>query len=385
MSVLQRKCREIYSVSDFQPFNQLSICMISDLISHILENIASPERLNTAMVSLVFVSIFGGLCGSFSGNANPFLWVMLDRVFGGLAKKTYKVGRSVSSLHFRGTIILVLYIVFTALFAAVVTLLEKEFPLEGFMTPIILTCVLSGGATWSALIKLHRAIRAENQKSKANQNLPKGSYYDIAVSTRTNLNTTDTHGIIRGGIGFVSFSLDKGIIAPLFWFIIGGLPAAFIYSGIAAARWSLAKEGFAKGIGHLALTLEEILGFVPQLITTFVLGFAALMTPSARLTRTIAGVFSRGTGRASYGEGGLPLTALAWAMGISLGGPVEDRDGSVLKRAWVGSSKSTAKVEIHHLRIAIYLSVMSYITTFAVLLAGVMAWRLLDIVTIPTL
>ena len=349
--------------------------MISDLISHILNNMASPERLNTAMISLVFVSVFGCLFGSFSGNANPFLWVLLDRVFGGLAKKTYKIGRSVSSLHFRGTLILILYIVFTALVTFVVVLLDKTLPLEGFMTPILLTCVLSGGATWSALIKLHRAIRAENQKSKANQNLPKGSYYDIAVSTRTNLNTTDTHGIIRGGIGFVSFSLDKGIIAPLFWFVIGGIPAAFIYSGIAAARWSLAKEGFAKGIGSLALTLEGILGFIPQLITTIILAFAALMTPSARLTRTVAGIFSKGTGRASYGEGGLPLTALAWGLGVSLGGPVEDRDGSVLKRAWVGSSKSTAKVEIHHLRIATYLSIMSYILTFALLVAGVMAWK----------
>jgi adenosylcobinamide-phosphate synthase len=353
--------------------------MFLDFLSHILDNVASPERLNTAMIALVFVSIFGALFGSFSGNANPFLWVMLDRVFGGLAKKTYKVGRSVSSLHFRGTIILILYIVFTGLFAAAVILLDKEIPLEGFMTPVLLTCVLSGGATWSALIKLHRAIRAEDKKSKSNQHLPKGSYYDIAVSTRTNLNTTDTHGIIRGGIGFVSFSLDKGIIAPLFWFIIAGLPAAFIYSGIAAARWSLSKEGFAKGIGNLAMVLEAILGFIPQIITTIILAFAALMTPSARLTRTVIGIFSRGTGRANYGEGGLPLTALAWGLGVSLGGPVEDRDGSVLKRAWIGSPKSTAKVEIHHLRISIYLSVMSYILTFAFLLAGIMAWRFAEI------
>lgn len=379
MRILRRKCREIYTLYDFETFNQLSLQMILDFLLSFLNDVASPERLNTAMIALVFVSVFGAIFGAFSGNANPFLWVMLDRVFGGLAKKTYKVGRSVSSLQFRGMVILILYIFFTGLVGFSVVLLEKEIPLAGFMTPVLLTCVLSGGATWSALIKLHRAIRAENQKHQSHQHLPKGSYYDIAVSTRTNLNTTDTHGIIRGGIGFVSFSLDKGIVAPLFWFIIGGLPAAFIYSGIAAARWSLAKEGFAKGIGNLALTLESILGYVPQIMTTIILAFAALMTPSARLTRTFMGIFTRGAGKASYGEGGLPLTALAWGLGVSLGGPVEDKDGSVLKRLWVGSPKSTAKVEIHHLRIAIYLSVMSYIITFAFLLAGVMAWRVADL------
>lgn len=356
--------------------------MISDFFSSMfvdaLENIASPERLNTAMIALVFVSVFGGVFGALSGNANPFLWVMLDRVFGGLARKTYKLGRSVSSLQFRGIVILILYMLFSILAMFVAVILERKIPLAGFMAPVLLTCVLSGGATWSALIKLHRAIQSDLKKNKSNQHLPNGSYYDIAVSTRTNLNTTDTHGIIRGGIGFVSFSLDKGIVAPLFWFVIGGLPAAFVYSGIAAARWSLAKEGFAKGIGNLALALEGILGFVPQIITTIILAFAALMTPSARLTKVIMGIFSRTLGRASYGEGGLPLTALAWGLGVSLGGPVEDRDGSVLKRTWVGAAKSTAKLEIHHLRIAIYLSVMSHILTFALLLAGVMVWKLVQ-------
>lgn len=350
--------------------------MLLDFLTHFIENIASPERLNTAMIALAFVVIFGAVFGSFTGNANPFLWGVLDRIFGGFAKKTYNVGRSVSSLQFRGAILLSLYIGVTTLVAVCVVLIERAYPFEGFMAPILLTCVLSGGATWSALIKLHRAIIAEDKKGKANQHLPKGSYYDIAVSTRTNLNTTDRHGIIRGGIGFVSYSLDKGIIAPLFWFLVGGLPAAFIYSGIAAARWSLAKEGFAKGIGSLSLRLESLLGLVPQMITTIILAFAALMTPSARLTRTVMGVFSR-AGSASYGEGGMPLTAIAWGLGISLGGPVEDIDGSVLKRAWVGSSKSTAKVEIHHLRIAIYLSIMAYVLTFFALLAGIMAWKII--------
>jgi adenosylcobinamide-phosphate synthase len=350
--------------------------MIPDFVSfahffsNILNNVASPERLNAAMIAVVAVCVFGALFGSFTGNANPFLWGILDRVFGGFTKKTYKIGRSISSLYFRGALILSLYILLTGCITACVVLIEKQFSLAGFMEPILLTCVLAGGATWSALIKLHKAIRAEEGKT-----LSKGSYYDIAVSTRTNLNTTDNHGIIRGGIGFVATSIDKGMVAPLFWYLIGGLPFAFMYAGIAAARWGMGKEGFAKGIGHLALKLEEILGFIPQLITVVILSFAALMTPSARLTRAVMGVFAK-SGRAPYAEGGLPLTILAYALDVSLGGPVEDSDGSVLKRAWVGSKTSTAKVEIHHLRVAIYLSIMAHILTFSVLLAGVVAWKL---------
>jgi adenosylcobinamide-phosphate synthase len=346
--------------------------MIQDLISHIVGAIASPERLNASVIAMIVVALFGLLFGAASGNANPYLWGMLEKVFGGFTRKTYKVGRSVSSLQFRGAVLLTLYLLITGIVAAIAVLFERHFHLAGFMDPFLLTLTLSGGATWASLVKLHHALRAEEKKG---QGLPKGSFYEVAVSTRSNLNTTDNHGIIRTGIGFVATSFDKGLIAPLFWYLMGGLPAAYIYCGIAAARWSLSKEGFAKGIGTLALKLEEFFGFFPQLVSAFILAFAALITPSAGFVRSFIGMCSR-TGNASYAEGGLPVTTLAWGLGVSLGGPVEDVDGSVLRRAWVGAKGSTAQLERHHLRRAIYLSIVSYFLTFFLLLVGVVGWKM---------
>lgn len=349
--------------------------MIQSFISHIVSQIASPERLNASLIALILVALFGMLFGANGGNANPFLWGMLDKIFGGFTRKTYKVGRSESSLQFRGAILLTLYLLIAGIIAAIAVLAERHFRMAGFMDPFLLTLALSGGATWSALVKLHHALRAEEKKGRGPSSLSKGSFYEIAVSTRSNLNTTDNHGIIRTGIGFVAGNFDKGLVAPIFWYLMGGLPAAYIYCGIAAARWSLSKEGFSKGIGNLALRLEEFFGFIPQLISAFILAFAALMTPYAGLTRSFVGMFTR-AGRAPYAEGGLPLTTLAWGLGVSLGGPVEDIDGSVLKRAWVGAPSSTARLERHHLRMAIYLNIMAFILVAAVLMGGIMIWKI---------
>ncbi len=327
------------------------------------------------MIALIVVALFGMLFGANSGNANPFLWVALDKIFGGLTRKTYNVERSISSLQFRGAILLTLYLLITGIVAAIAVLIERHYNLAGFMDPFLLTLALSGGATWSSLVKLHHALRAEEKKGKGANNLSKGSFYEIAVSTRSNLNTTDNHGIIRTGIGFVASSFDKGLIAPLFWYLLGGLPAAYIYCGIAAARWSLSKEGFAKGIGTLALQLEKFFGFIPQIISGIILAFAAMLTPYAGFTRSFIGMMS-GKGHAPYAEGGLPLTTLAWGLGVSLGGPVEDIDGSVLKRSWVGAASSTARVERHHLRIAIYLNIMAFVLVAALLIGGTLMWKI---------
>lgn len=346
--------------------------LMSDFISHIIGNIASPDRMNAAIIAMLLVALFGMLFGASGGNANPFLWACLDKIFGGLTRRTYKVDRSEESLQFRGAVLLTLYLLITGIIAALALLIERKFHLVGFMDPILLTACLSGGATWASLVRLHHAVRAE--ENKKNKDIPKGSFYDIAVSTRSNLNTTDNHGILRVGIGFVATNFDKGIVVPLFWYVLGGLPAAFLYSGIAAARWSLSKEGFAKGIGTLALNLEKAVAIVPQVLSAFLLSLAALLTPKASFLRSLYGMFTV-KGLAPYAEGGISLTSLAYGLGVSLGGPVEDIDGSVLKRAWVGAEGSSARVDRHHLRMAIYLSIMAFAVLFAFVLAGAVAGR----------
>lgn len=352
--------------------------MFMDVFTEVLSQIASPERLEMAMIAMVVSAVIGGLIGPVSGQANPPVWGLLDRILGDFSRKTYNTQRSVASLRFRGGILLVFYLALTLAAALVVMYGVQVMPLAGFAEALLLALVMSSGAPLAALVKLHHAIRAEPQKGKGaskGKTRGKGSYFDMAVSTRTNLNTTDDHGIIRVGIGFVATNFDKGLVAPLLWYLIGGLPAAYIYAGIAAARWGLSKEGFAKGFGHVPLALETIFGEVPQILSALLLALAAAFTPKASMARAVAGMVSP-TGRAPYAEGGLPLTTLAWGLGVSLGGPVEDRDGSVLKRAWVGSSHSSARVDISHLRRAMYLGVMGYVLLFACLSGGIVLWRM---------
>lgn len=339
--------------------------MLENIVSHI----ASPDRLNASLIALVLVTAIGMLTGPASGNANPFLWVFLDKLCGGLVRKSYNVDRTVASLQFRGALLLTLYLLLMGSIAAVALLVRAHFHLGGYIDPILLSLTLSGGATWSALIKLDHALRKDEKVSK-------GSFYQVAVSTRSNLNSTDDHGIVRVGVGFVAASFDKGCVAPLFWYLLGGLPAAYLYCGIAAARWSLSKDGFAKGIGTLALKLEQAFGFLPQVLSALLLMLAALMTPAAALSRAALGLFRQGA-KTPYAEGGLPLTAVAWGLNVSLGGPVEDVDGSTLKRSWVGPPSSTARLGRTDLRRAIYLSMMAYVLVGASVVLGIFLWKIL--------
>ncbi len=334
--------------------------------SKIIGEIASPDRLMTALIALVITMLFGLLTGPVGGNANPLVWAVGDKFLGGIGRKAYNPDRDPGSLAFRGAIFSLFLILFVSAIGAGLYMLKRKYGMYayGFAEPLLLTFTLSGGAVWAALTRLYRALSEGKQ-------LKQGSFYPIAVSTRTNLNSTDDYGITRVGLGFMAVNFDKGLIAPMFWYIIGGLPLAYLYSGIALARWALAKEGFSKGYGDFALWLERIFGFIPHVIACIILSAAGLFTPKAQMTRAMIGLFSFKNG-APYNEGGLVVTALAWALNVSLGGPVVDRDGSTLKKSWVGSKNASAKVDKSHLKQAIYMSIMAHVLLLSLLVAALL-------------
>ena len=102
---------------------------------------------------------------------------------------------------------------------------------------------------------------------------------------------------------------------------------------------------------------------------------AAIFTPTAQVSRVFPMFFKR-EGRAKYAEGGFPLTAVAYALNVSLGGPVEDLEGSVIRHGWIGPEGATARLEKGHIKRAVYMSVMGYVLVFAALVAGLLAWKL---------
>ncbi len=333
-----------------------------------LADIGSPDRILAALGAIIIVSLIGYITGPFSGNANPLVWKLLDGLYGNTARKAYKVERESSSLAFRGVFFGLFYIVTGGAIGYGAFYVLTHYYHSIALEIMLLSFTLSGGAVWVSLAKLYQAL-------KEGAKLEKGSYLPIAVSTRTNLNTTDDFGIARVGIAYMPKAFDKGFVAPLFWYLLGGLPLAYLYAAIACASWALAKEGYSKSFGDFVLKLERLFGFLPNVISGIFMMVAAIFTPTAQISRIFPVFFSR-AGKARYAEGGFPLTATAWALNVSLGGPVEDLEGSVIKHSWIGPKSATARLDKGHIRRAIYMSVMAYVLVFAALVGGLLAWKL---------
>lgn len=325
----------------------------------------APDRLPVAVVAVLLVSVAGLLTGPLGGNANPVFWRGVDFLFGPLGARLDKTERKAGDLITRGMVVTFTTLGMAFFLGQFFQTLSRHYPNFLIVDIVALSILLSAGAGWFALTRLYKALHSKE--------LLKGAFYTLAVTTRTNLSISDEFTITRAGIGMGARLFDKGIVGPVLWYLIAGLPAACIYAALAALSWRFGKEGFTKGFGTVALRLEKLMGAVPDAFAGVLIALAGLLTPTAGMTRALLALLpGRAAGQAAYEQGGAPVTAMAWALNVSLGGPTQDTDGSAIQRGWAGPAGATARLDAKHLHRALYITIMAHLLFLAALLVGVL-------------
>jgi len=331
-------------------------------------NFFDPDRIPTVLAAMLLCVVIGMITGPMAGNANAFLWQFIDRIIGKFGDKIDKPSRPQADLIFRGFLITTLVIIIMGAMGKGFESIIAANPLHGFTQIIILSLGLSVGTVWFSLLKLYFAQDHEKNQGK----VVKGAYLGIARSTRSDLTTADDFGITRMGMNFAARSFDKNMVTPVIWFLIAGYIGLCLYAGLAALSWRFGKDGATKGFGATALALEKLLGFFPSILSGILITLAGLFTPTAKLHKGIAAWLGH-KNRASYEQGGFALSAMAWSLNVSLGGPAKDLKGDAIKNAWVGPQSATAKNNHKHLRRAIYINVIAHIL-FVVTLLSLYVW-----------
>ncbi len=330
---------------------------VQDLHSHLF----NPDRLPLALAALGLVAVAGMITGPLAGNAMPLYWRIIDILFGRLGGRLDRTDRPGQDLMFRGFILTATGLGISYLIGRLAAQFSWYYPAYNALEIVFLALTMSAGAVWFALFRLHTAISSEGAA--------KGAFFAISRSTRTNLAANDEFTITRVGMGMGARAFDKALVAPILWYLIGGLEAAYIYAGLAALAWRFGRDGFTKGFGAVPLALEKLMGFVPTALAGLLIALAGVFTPTGRTTTAFKALFSKG--KAAYFEGGLPVSVMAYALNVSLGGATQDLDGSAIRRAWAGPAGATAQLGPKHLHRGLYLVIIAHILLVATLLGAI--------------
>ncbi len=160
----------------------------------------------------------------------------------------------------------------------------------------------------------------------------------LAVGHIVGRDTTDLDppAIARAAIESAAENFSDGVVAPLFWFALFGLPGMAAYKAVNTLD-SMIGYRTARHLyfGRIAARADDLANWVPARITGLLFCLAA-----ASHRRTDAGnawrVMRRDARNHASPNAGWPEAAMAGALTIALGGP-RSYPGGVHEAAWLGA------------------------------------------------
>jgi adenosylcobinamide-phosphate synthase len=148
----------------------------------------------------------------------------------------------------------------------------------------------------------------------------------------------DQAGICRAAIESLAESFCDGIVAPLFWLAVAGLPGGIAYKAINTAD-SMIGHRTTRYIdfGWAAARADDVVNWPAARLAVLWIALGALFVPGASARRALAVAWSDGRKHDSP-NAGWSEAAMAGALGVRLMGP-RTYEGELMSGEWIGRGR----------------------------------------------
>lgn len=243
-----------------------------------------------------------------------------------------------------GGVILVVSIVIPAFLVALfITAVARTLPgtIGTVLGSLVLVYLVS---TTIAVRELIAAVRLVIHAVSA-KNIEGARNYLGMIVGRDTRNLSERE-ILKAAMETLSENLSDGIIAPLFYLVIGGLPLAIAYKAVNTLDSMVGyKNGRYLHFGWAAARLDDIANYLPARITGLLIVAATfIITPlkkgrTSSAARSSFAVMRRDGRNHTSPNSGIPEAAMAGAIGIRMGGPAT-YGGILFEKPYIGENRA---------------------------------------------
>ena len=177
----------------------------------------------------------------------------------------------------------------------------------------------------------------------------------------------DGPGVARAAVESLAENFADGVVAPLFWYVLLGLPGLLAYKALNTLDSMIGhRDPRYRRFGQIAARADDAASWVPSRLAAALLAGAALAVPGARARGALRAAF-RDARRHRSVNAGWPEAAMAGALGFALAGP-RRYGGRTVEDAWMGDGRRDLGTD--DLRAALRLYAAAAALLAAVLAAG---------------
>jgi len=312
----------------------------------------------TLLLALIIDAIFGEPRVIFHYIQHPtqIMGLFIDK----LDKRLNHAGDRKHIRRIKGSLLALILIVLSGSIGWVLFYLLSQLPIGWVFEAIILSTMIAAKSLYEHVTNVAKFLKEDNIKEAR-----------IAVSHIVGRDTVnlDEYGVARSTIESLAENLSDGVLAPIFWAILFGLPGAFIYKMLNTADSMIGyRNERYYYFGWAVARLDDIINFIPARITALILLLAALIWGRKDARRSWLAI-RRDASKLESINAGYPEAAMAGALNVRLAGP-RDYDERFFDGDWIGVANkgSTADVTFEDIDKSLNLYVNAYLISIAIII-----------------
>lgn len=255
-----------------------------------------------------------------------------------------KCSRNSHSLKLAGAILVLIIVGSTyGVFYVINLVLTSHFSLLAFLILVYLI---------STILATHELIKSAGAVFKSlNNNNIEDARKKLSLIVGRDTEPLDREAILKAALESLAESTSDGIIAPLFYFTIGGLPLAMAYKAVNTLDSMVGyKNEKYKDFGWAAARLDDIANHIPARITGFLIVISTFFimifkhpAHALRITHYALRIMFRDGRNHLSPNSGIPEAAMAGALGVRLGGP-SFYGGIKVAKPYIGESRQSPEL-----------------------------------------
>ena len=242
----------------------------------------------------------------------------------------------------KGIIFLVVLIVFSGVLGRLLT------ELGGFIEFLCVTVLIAQRSLADHVSEVAASLR---------QSLKKGRHAVSQIVGR-DAGDMDDSQVARAAIESAAENFSDGVIAPIFWFLVAGLPGLLIYKCVNTADSMIGyKTPKYRDFGWASARYDDLLNWVPARLTSLLIALAGLVLQHRHSINRDAKLHRSP-------NAGWPEAAMAYALDVALAGP-RSYEGQMQDFAWVNKDGNQA-AKSHDIERAVRMLWSSWIIALAI-------------------
>jgi adenosylcobinamide-phosphate synthase len=232
----------------------------------------------------------------------------------------------------RGVVTVVLLIVGAALAGLLIDLVCRQFA-YGWLIELVIIAVLV--AQRSLFQRVHAVGAALSEKG-----LHAGRE-EVRHIVGRDPQSLDAHGVARAGIESLAENFSDGVVAPVFWTMLFGLPGLFVYKTANTLDSMIGHMSPRyRSFGWAAARFDDLLNLAPARLSGVLIAVAGALVPQARGLDALR-IMLRDARKHRSPNAGWPEGAMAGALDLALAGPRRYAE-RVVDDPWIGDGRARA-------------------------------------------